>query len=372
MKQPEHYRGREQTYLKHFFLEHYLERVAYNIGSFTEQFVYVDGFSGPWQSADEDLEDTSFKIATRILNRVQGALRERGRKFQVRCLFIENNEAAFVQLERAISVIHSVEVKALNGEFEQTIPNILEFIGDAFSLVFIDPTGWTGFDPEIIAPLLKHTPGEVLINFMYDHIRRFLESPSSKVSASIKALLGPTHDDVPRTEEAVASRFCERVRTVGNFKCVTWTPILKPTADRTYFHLVYGTRNSKGLVEFRGVEAEKDLAQANTRSRAKKAKREQRSGMLEFELSDRDPFSEMRKANVEKAVELLERSLASSNKVSYDELRGKILEIPFVDENRLLEMLQDLQAQGRLSVDPPLKPRERKFKIGHSFALVAG
>lgn len=34
MKPPEFYRGREQTYIKHFFLEKYLERVAWNISSF--------------------------------------------------------------------------------------------------------------------------------------------------------------------------------------------------------------------------------------------------------------------------------------------------------------------------------------------------
>ncbi len=63
MKPPEFYRGREQTYLKHFFLEKYLERVAWNILSFRDEFVYVDGFSGPWKSEDEALEDTSFMIA---------------------------------------------------------------------------------------------------------------------------------------------------------------------------------------------------------------------------------------------------------------------------------------------------------------------
>jgi len=49
MKSVGYYRGREQTYLKHFFLERYLERVAYVIGYSQPQFVYVDGFSGPWK-----------------------------------------------------------------------------------------------------------------------------------------------------------------------------------------------------------------------------------------------------------------------------------------------------------------------------------
>ena len=60
MKPADHYRGREQTYLKHFFLERYLERVAYKVGSFAPEFVYVDGFSGPWKTEDPGYEDSSF------------------------------------------------------------------------------------------------------------------------------------------------------------------------------------------------------------------------------------------------------------------------------------------------------------------------
>ena len=66
MKSFDYYHGREQTYLKHFFRERYLERVAYNIGSSASQFVYVDGFSGPWQSNNEVFEDTSFVIAVKL------------------------------------------------------------------------------------------------------------------------------------------------------------------------------------------------------------------------------------------------------------------------------------------------------------------
>jgi len=48
MKSIEYYRSeREQTYLKHFFLERYLERAGFNICSFKDDFVYVDGFFWP-------------------------------------------------------------------------------------------------------------------------------------------------------------------------------------------------------------------------------------------------------------------------------------------------------------------------------------
>jgi len=76
MLDPAAYEGREQTYVKHFVLEKYLERVTYNIFSFQNHFAYVDGFSGPWKPANERYEDTSFKIATDALLKVQKGLKD--------------------------------------------------------------------------------------------------------------------------------------------------------------------------------------------------------------------------------------------------------------------------------------------------------
>jgi len=71
MKPVEYYKDREQTYLKHLFLERYLETVAYHIGYSHREFVYVDCFSGPWRTADEELGDTSIRIALDRLNTVR-------------------------------------------------------------------------------------------------------------------------------------------------------------------------------------------------------------------------------------------------------------------------------------------------------------
>src|SRR5262249_12892229 len=144
MKPVEHYRGREQTYLKHFLLENYLERVAYHIGYYQPQFVYVDGFSGPWRASDEaTFEDTSFMIAIKKLQEVHRGLSESGKKPKVRCLFVERDPQSFQALSKAIDGIGGpVEVRAINAAFEEAIPTIMEFVGSAFALTFIDPTGW--------------------------------------------------------------------------------------------------------------------------------------------------------------------------------------------------------------------------------------
>ena len=220
MKPPDYYRGREQTYLKHFFLERHLERVAYNIGSFHNDFVYVDGFSGPWKSGDEALDDTSFMIAIQKLRQVREGLAKVGRTPKIRCLFIEKDPGSYRALEAAVRHITDIQVETLNGEFEHSIPQVLKFVGKAFSLVFIDPTGWTGFGLKQITPILQHRPGEVLVNFMFDYINRFLDDPRPDIAASFTELFGgPGWETAVRTavrrEDAIVDLYRERMRAAG-------------------------------------------------------------------------------------------------------------------------------------------------------------
>jgi len=109
MRPADYYRGREQTYLKHFFLEHYLERVAYNIGSFASDFVYVDAFAGPWRTEDPDLSDTSPLIATSTLSKIREELRKTGKAVRVRCAFVEEDADAYETLRRAAEQLEDVD-----------------------------------------------------------------------------------------------------------------------------------------------------------------------------------------------------------------------------------------------------------------------
>ena len=49
------YEGREQSYVKHVFLERYLERLVHKTASSYPHIVYVDGFAGPGKAQTSDL-----------------------------------------------------------------------------------------------------------------------------------------------------------------------------------------------------------------------------------------------------------------------------------------------------------------------------
>jgi len=89
MRDPTFYVGKEQTYLKHFVLENYLDRLSWIIGYTKGKICYVDGFSGPWKSISEDYGDTSIKISLEILKNTQEGLRKQGKSVEIKCIFVE-------------------------------------------------------------------------------------------------------------------------------------------------------------------------------------------------------------------------------------------------------------------------------------------
>lgn len=191
MKPTEYYRGKEQTYLKHLFLERYLETVAYHIGYSHGEFVYVDCFSGPWRAEDEELSDTSIRIALDRLNSVRSGLAQHQKHPTIRAIFVEESPRTFATLQQMLEHHRgAVKTIAFLGAFEANIPRIVKEIGTAFAFLFVDPTGWTGFAMDDLRPVLERTPGEVMINFMYDFINRFLNYQNASNEESLDRCFG--------------------------------------------------------------------------------------------------------------------------------------------------------------------------------------
>lgn len=373
MKPAGHYRGREQTYLKHFFLEKYLERVAYKVGSFAQEFVYVDGFSGPWRTEDPSFEDSSFIIAINKLRQVREGLKTgMNRAPKIRCVFVEPDPAAYPLLVDATSRVTDIEVRTINSEFEAAIPEILRIVGRAFSLVFIDPTGWTGFGLRQIAPILRHQPGEVLVNFMFDHINRFLDTPDPEMS--FDDLFGgpgwrPAMQASHKREDAIIKFYTQRMKEAGSFDLATSTRIKKPLSDRSYFYLVYGTRHPQGLLEFRKVEQKEVQEQERVRLGAQQFERITKTGQSELfgieESADLGvlSFEDERREKLASAEQALAELLEQRTDVDYEDARTVMLEFPLVwegDVQRIVTARADVL---------DMKPRERVPKPGHRLRL---
>jgi len=382
MPDPSLYVGREQTYVKHFFLERYLERVAYNIYSFQNDFVYVDGFSGPWKSAAENYKDTSFNLALDQLRAVRKGQKERrGKDVTFRCLFVEKDPRAFAELKTTVASIDDVPIELINGKFEDHIADAVKFVGHSFSLIFIDPTGWTGYPLQKITPLLK-LRGEVLINFMSDHINRFIDDPRPNIAQQFDDLFGAAwfddwkvlHDSGMTREAAAIKVYTERLKMAGGYAHVTSTRILKPKSDRTYFYLIYATRHRKGIEEFRAIEQKAVDVQESLRNDVKYQAAVLRSGQpglfgAAIANGAVATYEDERKIQLEQAhAKLLELLRARSDGLSFGDLIGPVMETPLTWKSDLNGWIKELKEQGKIEVFG-MTPRERTLKPGHLIVL---
>jgi three-Cys-motif partner protein len=240
------YLDREQTRAKHFILKSYLQALAFKVLTFSD-ITYIDGFSGPWQTKTENFSDSSFMIAIDVLRDAQKQITDRqGLRRRIKCFFSESDPEAYAHLERAVTQYHQpengFEIRTYRGKFEDATSEVQSFIGTSFPLIFIDPTGWTGYPFGKISPLFVRAKCEVLINFMYDFINRFAYSSDPEIIDSLAPILGgrdwPSRLDanLPRGL-AVEKLFRETLKSAGRFSFVVSTKIDKSTSGRPHFLL---------------------------------------------------------------------------------------------------------------------------------------
>src|ERR1019366_722062 len=123
--EPNFYRDREQTGVKHRFIERYLQAAVRILGSWADDLVYVDCCAGPWNAVGQRLEDTSFGCAVDVLKKAQSDLHLRQRAPSVRALLIEKEHGSFVQLDTFARAQQGIEVLAKNWDFAEHTSDIV-------------------------------------------------------------------------------------------------------------------------------------------------------------------------------------------------------------------------------------------------------
>jgi three-Cys-motif partner protein len=381
----EFYEDREQTLVKHEILKNYLERFAIIVGSRWDTITYVDCFAGPWKAKSTSLSDTSFAIALAKLRAARDLHARRGRNVKLRCLFLEKDPYAFEELQAFAAEVNDLEVRLINGAFEDSIPEILQYVNDggksSFPFLFIDPTGWSGIAIETIKPLIVIKPAEVLVNFMTDFIRRFINSPQEQTQASFTRLFASQAAKsrvqaapLNEREDVAIAEYCDGLRLVGGYKFACSAIVLHPLKDATHYHLIYATRDAKGLDVFKGSEnrameiMERARAAADSRHELRRTKQKP----LEF-AEEETPISRhyeyLRRKYLGRAKSIAQEILNRERRVPYDQIWERVLASPLVRESDVKEWIAEWQASGRLKIEG-LKPRTRVPQRGKGHILV--
>jgi len=389
MSEADLYEGQEQTLVKHLILGKYLEHFAHIIGFRWNSITYVDCFSGPWNVRSDELTDSSFSIALQELRKAKETHhRLSGKSLSLRCFFLEKDPAAYARLKQFAKEIRDAEVETKNNDLESSIDAIVNFVRggghETFPFVFIDPTGWSGFAMQNIAPLLRFDPGEVVINFITGHIKRFIESPQGQTRESFAKLFGSANfksrlEGLAKQdrEDALVAQYCECVKQTGRFKHVSPAIVLHPEKDRTHFNLIYATRHDSGLDAFKDAEKKAMKEMEHARAEAQRRRRERISGMGELFPSDvlHDPtyYESLRDRYLGRARNSILQLLLGERRLPYDTAWALALAQPLTWESDLKDWIATWVKDGALKIEGLMgKQRVPQREKGHVLVWMAG
>ena len=318
------YTGREQSYVKHVFLERYLELLVHKTASIYPHIVFVDGFAGPWQSANEKFEDTSFGIALNALRRAKASWKERNRGVRMSAFLVERDQDAYKKLVQVPARYQDISIKTYPADFLMVLPQILADIPtDAFAFFLIDPKGWR-IRLNSLAAMLAKPNSEIIFNFMFDFINRAASIQDAVVVSGLNELIpyGDWRNELAEAERARPGRvtpderktilvqaFSGCLAKLGKYEYVAETTVLRPVKDRPLYCLFYATRHRKGIEVFRDCQIKALTEQSKTRAAIKVRHAERSSGQREiFEsLHDMGPdelssFLQVERGEAEKTL----------------------------------------------------------------------
>ncbi|MGC2175357.1 MAG: three-Cys-motif partner protein TcmP [Acidimicrobiales bacterium] len=251
---------------KHFLLKKYLE-AWYPIMAFMghgrpgHQLNYIDAFSGP--GIYDGGEPGSPIVALRTLIDHESFSSWNGVKFLF--YFVEVIPERMASLERQVADLWetreggqptNITVTFRPQSFFDLIEELKQ-VANARSLrptfAFVDPFGFSGLPLADLCHILSTGSCEVLFNFMYDSVNRFVGWRDQKNQDNFTLLFdGDAHLDLdgkrPEEREAYLHELIgDLIHDSGNFKYVRKFQMERDAA-RTLYSLFFATRHTKGLL----------------------------------------------------------------------------------------------------------------------------
>jgi three-Cys-motif partner protein len=257
----------DHTKAKHALLRRYLGGwfPILTARGYNRRVVYLDGFAGPGIYSNG--EPGSPLIAIETL--VNHTLFDQLKRTEFLFLLVEGRKDRAAQLEKEIDNFWSarhggkppnVTTTVYADQFVKVAEGVLEALDEstkklAPTFAFIDPFGWSGVPLDLISRLLAFDRCEVLFNFMYDSINRFVADQRPNIAKHFADLFG-TDEAVHRRahelqgdqrKEFLRDLYASQLREVAGFTYVRSFELVNAERGRTAYYLMYGTRHPKGL-----------------------------------------------------------------------------------------------------------------------------
>lgn len=323
----------EQTKIKHQVLKEYFDRWVKIVGQ-RNPLNFFDCFagSGAYLDKDESIHYGSPILAADIIARNQEQL---GRTGQI---LVIDNDAENIENLKKIWAAKKIPVKmaAVTNEFDTTINSLLDQTKGNLrpTFFFIDPFGFT-IKMSTLHRILKIQKSEILLNFMFNNINRFL---IDDLEETLNNLFGGDEWKCCRDlegaerENKLVHLFRQKLKSFSKF--VMPYRISFPDRVQTYYYLFHCTNHLKGCVVMKASFAKVNNGKVEY------------AGPYSGQLSIAEA-PEAKKTEIEK----LAVATFAGQIVTFDDLVAKFIDTtPFL-ESDIRKGLLAMEKEGKVSIE---------------------
>ncbi len=256
------------TQAKHNLLRFYLDAWFPILSSRNNPHViFLDGFAGPGIYAEGEPGSPIVALNTLMSHSHFSSMSQTKFTF----ILIERDSNCFKSLKGQLRDYWSdfggkpnnVFIHPINNEFRNVAEQMVTATQGrlAPTLAFIDPFGWSGVPMATIRDLLSARKCEVIFNFMYDSVNRFVADETPSVAHHFAELFGTEGmehhlaSDLATEDRKTFLRdlYVDQLRSVGGFRFVTPFEVINQNRGRTAYFLVFGTRSPMGFDRMKGA-----------------------------------------------------------------------------------------------------------------------
>jgi len=214
--------------------------------------VYLDAFAGPGEYSTGELGSPVIAVQTALKHTAK-------LKAELWFVFYEPDERRCQYLQEVIArmeVPKHIKPRVRCGTFALAADRFFKWVQSSNertppTFAFIDPFGYSQIPMDLIARFAKLKRSEVLINFMYEEINRFLSKPDQK--KHFDGLFGcrewrdvPDLKDPRERNELLHDLYMRQLRCYAGFRFVRSFEMIN-AGNHTDYYLFYGSNSAKGM-----------------------------------------------------------------------------------------------------------------------------
>lgn len=340
------------TEAKHEILRKYLDAWLPIMTRWNGRVLYIDGFAGPGEYIGG--KDGSPIIAIKAVLEHKTNI-----KSEIIMIFIEADKERGEYLKQKVNSLNipsNIKTECICAKFDETLTEIFKYLDEqksrlAPAFVFIDPFGFTGIPFSLIERIMQNERCEVLINFMYEEINRFIDD--KKLWPSLIETFGTdkwkemiSEKDPRKRVELLHAIYKEQLEKEAGIKFVHSFKMVNKVNKTDYF-LFFGTNNIAGLKKMKEAMWRVD-----------------KSGLFQFSDATYNPSQPML-FEIEPKYSQLKKNLLKEFKgksISITEIENFILtQTPFRETHYKKQILGPMEKSQPSEIEVKCEGKRRKY-----------